>query len=166
MPMRSSAPRWILSGDQAGSQRRLHPAKAPAAQPGAIFRSVDLQKSKDMVLAFQPSSRAATALLPAGQEGYKTIIDLDPRHIFAAATLLSGSQLGLQSPECHIFTRYLQDPAFPACARLAWHTRRASLPMFLSAAPGSFGLPESRRIVRRDVLPRGSGHQSLRSLEG
>ena len=54
---------------------------AGAAQPGAIFQSIDLREpSKDVVLAFQPGnpiSRAATVYFRQDKKSYKTVVNLD-----------------------------------------------------------------------------------------
>lgn len=136
---------------------------AGAAQPGAIFQSIDLREpSKDAVLAFVPGSsvtpRSATVYFRQSKMSYKSVVNLTAG-TFTPPQLIpkSDGQLGLTITEVSDFTFAFEDPSF----LLALSKRGITTPGQLAnvfvtpLTPGSFGLPEeSRRIVKAQMYYR------------
>jgi len=135
---------------------------AGAAQPGAIFQSIDLREPpKDVVLGFHPGdpvTRAATVYYRQNKKSYKTIVDLDHGTLSPPQLIpKSDGQLGLTITEVFDFTFAFQDPAFLHALALRGITTPAQLANVLVTplTPGSFGLPEeSRRIVKAQMYYR------------
>ena len=150
---------------------------AGAAQPGAIFQSIDLREpSKEAVLAFVPGSpvepRSATVYFRQNKKSYKTVVNLTGG-TFTPPQLIpkSDGQLGLTITEVSDFTFAFQDPNF----LLALSKRGITTPDQLAnvfvtpLTPGSFGLPEeSRRIVKAQMYYRESAAINLyaKPIEG
>ena len=135
---------------------------AGAAQPGAIFQSIDLREPpKDVVLGFQPGNpitRAATVYYRQNKKSYRTVVESRQRHVLAAAVIpKSDGQLGLTITEVSDFTFAFQDPAFLHALAKRGITTPGQLANVLVTplTPGSFGLPEeSRRIVKAQMYYR------------
>ena len=149
---------------------------AGAAQPGAIFQSIDLREpSKDAVLAFQPGdpiTRAATVFFRQNKTSYKTVVNLD-NGTFTAPVLIpkSAGELGLTITEVSDFSFAFQDPAFlQALAKRGITTAEQLANVLVTPlTPGSFGLPEeSRRIVKAQMYDRGGAAINLyaKPIEG
>jgi primary-amine oxidase len=135
---------------------------AGAAQPGAIFQSIDLREpSKDAVLAYQsgqPIPRAATVFFRQDKKSYKTVVDL-VAGTFTPPALVpkSDGQLGLTITEVSDFSFAFTDPAFlHALSRRGLTTPDQLANVLVTPlTPGAFGLPEeSRRIVKAQMYYR------------
>ncbi|MEO8751149.1 MAG: tyramine oxidase [Casimicrobiaceae bacterium] len=135
---------------------------AGAAQPGAIFQSIDLREpGKDAVLAFQPGNpitRAATVYFRQNKKSYKTVVNLD-NGTFTTPVLIpkSDGQLSLTISEVSDFGFAFSNPAFLHALALRGITTPAQLANVLVTplTPGVFGLPEeSRRIVKAQMYYR------------
>ncbi len=132
---------------------------AGAAQPGAIFQSIDLHEPpKDAVLAFHPGDpipRSATVFFRQNKTSYKTVVNLvDGTFTPPALIPRSDGQLGLTITEVSDFTFAFQDPAFLHALALRGLTTPDQLAHVLVTplTPGSFGLPEEqRRIVKAQM---------------
>ena len=149
---------------------------AGAAQPGAIFQSIDLREpSKDVVLAFQPGdpiSRAATVYFRQNKKSYKTVVNLD-NNTFTPPVLIPNSegQLGLTITEVSDFSFAFSNAAFLGALAARGITTPSQLANVLVTplTPGSFGLPEeSRRIVRAQMYYRNDAAINLyaKPIEG
>src|SRR6266545_3923680 len=132
---------------------------AGAAQPGAIFQSIDLREpAKDLVLAFHPGDpipRSATVFFRQNKTSYKTVVNLLDG-TFTPPVLIpkSDGQLGLTITEVSDFTFAFQDPQFLHALALRGLTTPDQLAHVLVTplTPGSFGLPEEqRRIVKAQM---------------
>ncbi len=131
-----------------------------AAQPGAIFQSIELREPpKDVVLAFHPGdpiTRAAQVFYRQNKQSYKTIVDLT-HGTFTPPVLIpkSDGQLGLTITEVSDFSFAFQNPQFlQALARRGLTTPdQLSHVLVQPLTAGSFGLPEeNRRIVKAQML--------------
>ena len=127
-----------------------------AAQPGAIFQSVELREpSKQAVLSLRPGAappqRQATVFYRQDRKSYKTTVNLAAGTFTPPALIpISDGQLGLTIQELFDFSFAFQDPAFlGALARRGIRTAQQLQKVFVTPlTPGSFGLPEeARRIV-------------------
>jgi primary-amine oxidase len=135
---------------------------AGAAQPGAIFQSIDLREpSKDAVLAWQPGHpipRAATVYFRQDKKSYKSVVDLIAGTFTPPALIpKSDGQLGLTITEVSDFSFAFADKAFlSALARRGITTADQLANVFVTPlTPGVFGLPEeSRRIVKAQMYYR------------
>ncbi len=147
-----------------------------AAQPGAIFQSIDLREPpKDAVLAFQagqPIARAATVYFRQNKKSYKSVVDL-VHGTFSPPQLIpkSDGQLGLTITEVSDFAFAFEDPAFLHALALRGITTPDQLANVLVTplTPGAFGLPEeSRRIVKAQMYFRENAAINLyaRPIEG
>ena len=130
-----------------------------AAQPGAIFQSIELREPpKDVVLAFHPGDpipRAAQVFYRQSKKSYKSIVDLT-HGTFTPPVLIpkSDGQLGLTIAEVFDFSFAFQDPQFlHALARRGLTTPDQLAHVFVTPlTAGSFGLPEeNRRIVKAQM---------------
>ena len=99
---------------------------AGAAQPGAIFQSIDLREPpKDAVLAFVPGSpipRAASVFYRQNKKSYKTVVNLDNGNVHAAGR--NPEERWPARPHDHRGVRLLvrlPGPGVPASARQARH---------------------------------------------
>ncbi len=132
---------------------------AGAAQPGAIFQSIDLREpAKNLVLSFHagdPIPRAATVFFRQDKKSYRTVVNLaDGTFTPPALIPKSDGQLGLTITEVSDFTFAFQDPAFLHALSLRGLTTPDQLAHVLVTplTPGSFGLPEEqRRIVKAQM---------------
>ena len=131
-----------------------------AAQPGAIFQSVELREpSKQDVLSLRPGApppqRQATVFYRQNRKSYKTTVNLATGTFTPPALIpISDGQLGLTIQEVFDFSFAFQDPAFlGALARRGIRTAQQLQKVFVTPlTPGSFGLPEeARRIVKAQM---------------
>jgi len=127
-----------------------------AAQPGAIFQSVELREpSKTEVLGGRSSGRQATVFWRQNKQSFKSVVNLQagsftPRQLIAR----TQGQLGLTITEVVDFSFAFQDPAFlHALARRGIKTPQQLQQVLVTPlTPGSFGLPEEqRRIVKAQM---------------
>jgi len=130
-----------------------------AAQPGAIFQSIELREpAKAEVLAFRGGNapnRSATVFFRQNKRSYKTTVNLT-QGTFTRPVLIPASegQLGLTIQEVSDFSFIFQDPAFlNALALRGIRSPQQLQKVFVTPlTPGSFGLPEeSRRIVKAQM---------------
>jgi Cu2+-containing amine oxidase len=136
---------------------------AGAAQPDAIFQSIDLREpSKAAVLAFVPGAavapRHATVFFRQDKKSYKTTVNLTAG-TFTPPQLIpkSDGQLGLTITEVSDFSFAFANPAFlAALARRGITTPAQLADVFVTPlTSGSFGLPEeARRIVKAQMYYR------------
>ncbi len=131
-----------------------------AAQPGAIFQSVELREpSKQEVLNFRPGSpppaRQATVFYRQNRQSFKATVNLSASSFSAPVSIpASDGQLGLTITEVFDFSFAFSDPAFlAALARRGIHTPAQLAKVFVTPlTAGSFGLPEERqRIVKAQM---------------
>ena len=130
-----------------------------AAQPGAIFQSIELREPpKDAVLAFHPGDpipRAAQVFYRQSKKSYKSIVDLTHGTFTPPVQIpKSDGQLGLTIAEVFDFSFAFQDPQFlHALARRGLTTPDQLAHVFVTPlTAGSFGLPEeNRRIVKAQM---------------
>ncbi len=131
-----------------------------AAQPGAIFQSVELREpAKAEMLAWRPGapppSRQATVFYRQNRQSFRANVNLSASSFTAPALIpISDGQLGLTIQEVFDFSFAFQDPAFlSALARRGLRTPQQLAKVFVTPlTPGSFGLPEeSRRIVKAQM---------------
>ena len=149
---------------------------AGAAQPGAIFQSIDLREPpKDVVLAFVPGgaiTRAATVYFRHDRKSYRTTVNLTGGTFTPPVEIpKSDGQLGLTITEVSDFSFAFQDPAFLHALALRGIVSPAQLADVLVTplTPGSFGLPEeSRRIVKAQMYYRNDAAINLyaKPIEG
>ena len=119
-----------------------------AAQPGAIFQSIELREPpKDVVLAFhprRPDPARGAGLLPPEQEELQD--HRRPDHgTFTPPVLIpkSDGQLGLTITEVSDFSFAFQNPAFLQRSPARPHHARPALHVLVQPlTAGSFGLPE------------------------
>ncbi len=127
-----------------------------AAQPGAIFQSVELREpSKTEVIAGRSNTRHATVFWRQNKQSFKSVVNLragsfTPRQLIPR----TQGQLGLTITEVLDFSFAFQDPAFlQALARRGISTPQQLQQVLVTPlTPGSFGLPEEqRRIVKAQM---------------
>ena len=131
-----------------------------AAQPGAIFQSVELREpAKHEVLGTHRGgaapSREATVFYRQNRQSFKSTVNLS-RGSFTRPLLIpvSDGQLGLTIQEVFDFSFAFQDAQFlAALARRGIRGPAQLAKVFVTPlTPGSFGLPEeSRRIVKAQM---------------
>ena len=147
-----------------------------AAQPGAIFQSIELREpAKAEVLAAgsgRPANRMATVFYRQQKKSYKSTVDLSAG-TYTPPQLIprTDGQLGLTITEVSDFSFAFQDPAFlAALARRGIATPEQLQKVFVTPlTPGSFGLPEeARRIVKAQMYYTEGGLSNLysRPVEG
>ena len=130
-----------------------------AAQPGAIFQSIELREpAKAEVLAFRGGTapnRSATVFFRQNKRSYKTTVNLTQRTFTAPVLIpISDGQLGLTIQEVSDFSFIFSDPALlNALALRGIRSPQQLQKVFVTPlTPGSFGLPEeSRRIVKAQM---------------
>lgn len=160
LPAHAAAPHPMdpLSADEILAAANLL-LQGRAAQPGAIFQSIELREpAKNEVLAFRGGSapsRSATVFFRQNKRSYKTTVNLS-LGTFTPPVLIpiSEGQLGLTIQEVIDFSFVFQDPAFlNALALRGIRTPQQLQKVFVTPlTPGSFGLPEeSRRIVKAQM---------------
>ena len=147
-----------------------------AAQPGAIFQSIELREpSKAEVLAYRRGNalpRSATVFYRQNKKSYKTTVNLSAMTFTPPALIpISAGQLGLTITEVSDFSFVFQDPGFlSALALRGLRTPQQLQKVFVTPlTPGSFGLPEeSRRIVKAQMYYTEGGVINLysRPIEG
>ena len=134
-----------------------------AAQPGAIFQSVELREpAKTAVLNWRsgdaPLSRQATVFFRQNRQSFKSTVNLaDGTFTRPVLIPISDGQLGLTITEVSDFSFAFTDPAFlAALARRGIRTPAQLAKVFVTPlTAGAFGLPEeSKRIVKADVYKR------------
>ena len=127
-----------------------------AAQPGAIFQSIELREpSKTEVVGGRSSGRQATVFWRQNKQSFKSVVNLQagsftPRQLIPR----TQGQLGLTITEVVDFGFAFQDPAFlHALARRGIRTPQQLQQVLVTPlTPGSFGLPEEqRRIVKAQM---------------
>ena len=130
-----------------------------AAQPGAIFQSIELREPpKSEVLAFRRGtapSRSVTVFYRQNKRSFKSTFNLS-LGTFSPPVLIpiSDGQLGLTIQEVSDFGFVFNDPAFLNALALRGIRTPAQLQqVFVTPlTPGSFGLPEeARRIVKAQM---------------
>ncbi len=131
-----------------------------AAQPGAIFQSVELREpAKQLVLGHRPgapvTNRQATVFWRQNKQSFKSNVNLSTAS-FTPPELIppSQGQLGLTITEISDFAFAFNDPAFlAALARRGISTPAQLQKVFITPlTPGSFGLPEEKnRIVKAQM---------------
>jgi primary-amine oxidase len=147
-----------------------------AAQPGAIFQSIELREpSKSEVLGYRSGvgpSRSATVFFRQRKKSYKTTVNLSAL-TFTPPVLIppSEGQLGLTITEVSDFSFVFQDPNFlSALALRGIRSAQQLQKVFVTPlTPGSFGLPEeARRIVKAQMYYTEGGVSNLyaRPVEG
>ena len=148
-----------------------------AAQPGAVFQSIELREpGKHEVLNARRGAaaahRMATVFYRQNKRSFKTVVNLSAG-TFTPPVLIprSEGQLGLTITEVSDFSFAFQDPAFLAALALRGITSAAQLQkVFVTPlTPGSFGLPEeARRIVKAQMYYTEGGGINLyaRPIEG
>jgi primary-amine oxidase len=127
-----------------------------AAQPGAIFQSIELREPpKSAVLAFHPGNpitRAAQVFFRQNKKSYRSIVDLTHGTFTPPVEIpASQGQLGLTITEVSDFSFAVQDARLLAALKKRGLTTADQLAHILvqPLTAGSFGLPEeSRRIVK------------------
>ena len=146
-----------------------------AAQPGAIFQSIDLREPPQAARcsAFVAARRRrprGDRLLPPEQAELQDDGQPDARHVHAAGA--DPDERRPARPDDHRgvdFTFAFQDPAFLRALALRGIARAQQLQkVFVTPlTPGSFGLPEeSRRIVKAQMYyTEGARHQPLRAAD-
>ena len=130
-----------------------------AAQPGAIFQSIELREpSKAEVLGAgraAAASRSATVFFRQSKKSYKTIVNLTQGTFTPPALIpISEGQLGLTIQEVSDFSFIFGDAAFlHALALRGIRSAEQLQRVFVTPlTPGSFGLPEEqRRIVKAQM---------------
>ena len=130
-----------------------------AAQPGAIFQSIELREpAKAEVLGFRSGSapsRAATVFFRQGKRSFRSHVNLSQGTFTPPVLIPIGEgQLGLTIQEVSDFSFVFQDAAFlNALALRGIRTPQQLQQVFVTPlTPGSFGLPEeSRRIVKAQM---------------
>lgn len=131
-----------------------------AAQPGAIFQSVELREPpKQAVLNFRPGhpppARRATVFFRQNRQSYKSTVNLSDGTFTPPALIPIGDgQLGLTITEVSDFSFAFADPAFlAALARRGVRTPAQLGKVFVTPlTAGSFGLPEeNKRIVKAQM---------------
>ena len=131
-----------------------------AAQPGAVFQSIELREpSKQEVLSARrgtaAASRMATVFYRQNKRSFKTTVDLSAGTFTPPVPIpRTDGQLGLTITEVSDFSFVFQDPAFVAALALRGIAGPAQLQkVFVTPlTPGSFGLPEeARRIVKAQM---------------
>ena len=147
-----------------------------AANPGAIFQSIDLREpSKQFVLNFQqgdPIPREATVYYRQNKHSYKTIVNLvDSTFTPPVEIPISDGQLGLTIGEIFDFSFLFQNQNFlNALAVRGIDTPQEVQNVFVTPlTPGSFGLPEeSNRIVKAQMyfIEGGGINLYARPIEG
>lgn len=126
-----------------------------AAQPGAIFQSVELRDpSKAAALAHRPGlpvgPRQATVFWRQNKQSFRSVVDLGAGSFTPPQSIPpSDGQLGLTITEVSDFGFAFQDAAFlRALARRGIRTPEQLQQVFVTPlTPGSFGLPEERRRI-------------------
>jgi len=140
-----------------------------AAQPGAIFQSIELREpAKSEVLAFRRGaapSRSATVFFRQNKRSFKSAVNLSLGTFTPPALIpISDGQLGLTIQEVSDFSFVFNDPAFlNALALRGIRTPTQLQQVFVTPlTPGSFGLPEeSRRIVKAQMYYTEGGRINL-----
>ena len=129
-----------------------------AAQPGAIFQSVELREPpKAAVLGAgnAPLPRQATVFFRQNRQSFKSTVNLSDGTFTPPALIpISDGQLGLTITEVSDFSFAFHDPAFlAALARRGIRTPAQLAKVFVTPlTAGSFGLPEeTRRIVKAQM---------------
>jgi primary-amine oxidase len=127
-----------------------------AAQPGAIFQSVELREpAKAAVLNGRAADRQATVFWRQNQQSFWSTVNLRTASFTPPQfTPRSQGQLGLTITEVVDFGFAFQDPAFlRALARRGIRTPEQLQQVLVTPlTPGSFGLPEEqRRIVKAQM---------------
>ena len=131
-----------------------------AAQPGAIFQSVELREPpKASVLAWRagnpPLPRQATVFWRQNRQSYKATVNLGAGTYTAPALIpVSDGQLGLTIQEVFDFGFAFNDTAFlQALARRGIRTPAQLAKVFVTPlTAGAFGLPEeNKRIVKAQM---------------
>ena len=150
---------------------------AGAAQPGAIFQSIDLREPpKATVLAFQPGApvtpRSATVYFRQNKKSYRTVVEPHRWDVHARPELdpaKSDGQLGLTITEVSDFHfRFRGSCVLAALAKRGLTSPDQLANVFVTPlTSGSFGLPEeSRRIVKAQMYYReNAANQSLRQAD-
>jgi len=144
-----------------------------AAQPGAIFQSVELREPpKAAVLGGGTSDRQATVFWRQNKQSFKSTVNLragsfTPRQLIPR----TQGQLGLTITEVVDFSFAFQDPAFLRALALRGIRTPEQLQNVLVTplTPGSFGLPEEqRRIVKAQMYDTGGASINLyaKPIEG
>jgi primary-amine oxidase len=127
-----------------------------AAQPGAIFQSVELREPpKATVLGGGTGDRQATVFWRQNQQSFKSTVNLRAGGFTRPQVIpRSQGQLGLTITEVVDFSFAFQDPAFLRALALRGISTPQQLQQVLVTplTPGSFGLPEEqRRIVKAQM---------------
>jgi primary-amine oxidase len=131
-----------------------------AAQPGAIFQSVELREpSKQVVLAHRPGApvgtRQATVFWRQNKQSFRSHVNLSSASFSPPQLIPPGDgQLGLTITEVSDFSFAFSDASFlSALARRGIRTPEQLQKVFITPlTPGSFGLPEeARRIVKAQM---------------
>jgi len=129
-----------------------------AAQPGAIFQSVELREPpKAAVLGAGGAAlpRLATVFFRQNRQSFKSTVNLSDGSFTRPALIpISDGQLGLTITEVSDFSFAFGDPAFlAALARRGIRTPAQLAKVFVTPlTAGSFGLPEERkRIVKAQM---------------
>ena len=129
-----------------------------AAQPGAIFQSVELREPpKAAVLnsGNAPLPRQATVFFRQNRQSFKSTVNLSDGTFTRPALIpISDGQLGLTITEVSDFSFAFADPAFlAALARRGIRTPAQLAKVFVTPlTAGSFGLPEeNKRIVKAQM---------------
>lgn len=131
-----------------------------AAQPGAIFQSVELREPpKQAVLNWRsghsPLPRQATVFWRQNKQSYKTTVNLSAGSYAPPALIpISDGQLGLTIQEVSDFSFAFSDAAFlQALARRGLRTPAQLAKVFVTPlTAGAFGLPEeNKRIVKAQM---------------
>lgn len=127
-----------------------------AAQPGAIFQSVELREPpKATVLGGGAGDRQATVFWRQNKQSFKSTVNLRNGSFTPRQLIPRGQgQLGLTITEVVDFSFAFQDPAFLRALALRGIRTPQQLQQVLVTplTPGSFGLPEEqRRIVKAQM---------------
>jgi len=131
-----------------------------AAQPGAIFQSVELREPpKAAVLNWRqghaPLPRQATVFFRQNRQSFKSTVNLSDGSFTRPALIpISDGQLGLTITEVSDFSFAFSDPPFlAALARRGIRTPAQLAKVFVTPlTAGSFGLPEeNKRIVKAQM---------------
>ncbi|MEO8081731.1 MAG: hypothetical protein ABI641_14455 [Caldimonas sp.] len=147
-----------------------------AAQPGAIFQSIELREPpKQEVLGFhggQLAHRKATVFWRQNKKSFRSTVDLSAASFAPPALIpISEGQIGLTITEVSDFSFVFSDGAFlAALARRGITSQQQLQKVFVTPlTPGSFGLPEeARRIVKAQMYYTDGGVINLyaRPIEG
>ncbi len=145
-----------------------------AAQPGAIFQSVELREpAKALVLAGSGNPpRQATVYYRQNRQSYKSTVNLTAGSYTPPVLIpISDGQLGLTIQEVLDFSFAFQDPAFLAALSRRGVRTPAQLAKVLVTplTAGTFGLPEeNKRIVKAQMyVTEGTGiNLYAKPLEG